>query len=125
MHFKYHAAIGLIGEGVCALANVPSSGLFFLVSVAPDFPLLPNEIRLRIGKGTFREENVSGLAHSLYMLAHSSLLTLLLLLVSPVAAAAHLIHTVADWFTHVGRFATMPLYPISRKQISFGRNILK
>lgn len=125
MHFKYHATLGILGEAVCYAANIPSNGVFLLFSVAPDLPLLRNELRIRRQGQSFDENSVPDISYNLYMLFHSSLITLLLLMLSPVAAFAHFLHTFSDWFTHTGRFATKPLFPINRYQVKFGRNVLK
>lgn len=120
MNLRYHLAVGIIGEVV-----VPSHGLFLLFSIAPDVPLIFNEIKLRREKRRFDPEAVSPEAFFMYHLCHSIFVTALLWSLSAPAGAAHLIHVVADWFTHTGRFAAMPFYPFWQYRIKFGREILK
>lgn len=120
MNIKYHLAVGVIGEAV-----VPSHGLFLLFSIAPDFPLILNEIKLRREKKKFDANAVSNEAFFGYHLTHSLLATFILFSVHPAAGWAHLIHAVADWFTHTGRFAAMPFFPFWQYRIKFGREILK
>lgn len=120
MNIKYHAAAGVIGEIV-----VPSGGLFLLFSVLPDFPLLLNEIKLQTEDKKFDPMEVSDRAFFWYHTFHSLPVTAFLLSYSVPAGLAHLLHVVADWFTHTGRFAAMPFFPMLKYKIKFGREILK
>jgi len=121
MNLGYHLIIGVAGE----LLVPESRGRFFLTSIAPDLTLLFNELKIRFLRQPFSADRVDAISFVAYHLVHSLWVTIMLFLISPLLGTAHLIHIVADWFTHTGRFAAMPLYPIIRWRIPFGREILK
>lgn len=121
MNIAYHAAIGATGF----ILFPEDKLLFFLASIAPDFALIPNEIRLRIRNEKFNEWKVPRFEVCLYHLTHSLFVTALLYFINPVCFLGHFIHIVCDWFTHTGRFSARPFFPVSRCQVTFGRNILK
>jgi hypothetical protein len=120
MNIKYHLAIGVAGEVI-----YPSKGMFLLFSVLPDAPLIMNEIKIIKQKIAYNENDVPELTVKFYHLFHSLFVTAVLFAINPVISMAHLIHIVSDWFTHIGRFASKPFYPLSDAQVKFGRNILK
>lgn len=120
MNIKYHAAVGLIGEAI-----VPSYGMFFLMSIAPDVPLIANEFRLRKYGLAFDAQAVPEHTMRAYHATHCLAVTVALTFISHSLAVAHLLHIVSDWFTHTGRFAARPLFPISSWSIPFGKDVLK
>lgn len=125
MNIKYHALVGIVGEAVAYLAHVPAHGAFFVASIAPDFPLLANEIRMLIKREAFDPWKVPTPIFNAYHVTHSLFVSALLMWLLPAAGFGHLIHAITDWFTHTGRFASKPFYPVSNYTIKFGREILK
>lgn len=120
MNIVYHASMGL------ALDVVFNTGLTMTVcSVLPDLPLIKNEMRLIKEKRRFNEREISEQTIAFYRLTHSLFFCPLLLAWSKPAFFAYLMHIICDLFTHTGRFAAQPFFPISNWTFPYGRNILK
>lgn len=115
----YHATLGVVGY---AITKEP---LFLVGSVIPDFALIYNEAKLRIKKIPFDDSKVDSVTLFMYRFTHSLLFLIIPFMINFWFGVAWLIHQLTDWFTHVGVFSTMPLFPLSKKSIKFGRNILK
>ncbi len=98
--------------------------MIFVASVVPDLTLAFNEFRLAYTGRRFDPANVDGYSYVAYHLAHSVWVTAILAAIDWRLACGHLVHIIPDWFTHTGRFAAMPLYPILTKRIE-GWEILK
>jgi membrane-bound metal-dependent hydrolase YbcI (DUF457 family) len=120
MNVKYHLACGVALDLAAG-----TKGIMTLFSVLPDTPLLLNEYHLWKEKRAFKAEDVSRDVMEAYFLSHSLFAAQAISIFSHRAALAYLIHIVADWFTHTGRFASRPFYPAFNYQIKFGREILK
>jgi len=119
MNALYHIGLGVIGT------VVTGDPLFLLGSVIPDITMMFNEIDLRLNKTEFNEDNVKPWILTTYRILHSVLILPLIYLFGINFFVGYLIHQITDWFTHTGKFATMPIYPISKYQFKFGKNILK
>jgi len=120
MNLIYHAAVGIVGD-----VALDAKGVFFIGSIWPDLTLLYNEIKIRVTGKPFNPYEVDRFSVNFYRLTHSSLITFLLCFINYNLSLAHLVHMFFDWFTHTGRFATMPLFPFTKYKISFGKEILK
>jgi hypothetical protein len=121
MHVKYHLACGVALD-----LYFKTYGLLTLFSVIPDAPMVCNELRLFLEDKKFHPEEVPDVIFNFYMAYHSTfMIPVIYFAFGKLEALAYTIHIIADWFTHTGRFASMPLYPLSHYQIKFGREILK
>ncbi len=100
------------------------NGVLFAASIAPDLTLAFNELRLTYTKRKFDPATVDTYSYTAYHLAHSLLITAVLASLDWRLACGHLVHIIPDWFTHTGRFAAMPLYPIFTTRIE-GWEVLK
>lgn len=119
MNLIYHSIIGL------GLFLVTDSKEILLASILPDITLLYNEFKLFKTKRKFNEVEVDIVSYRLYHLVHSLLFCSICFLLNFDFGVGLLIHQICDWLTHTGRFSTMPLYPLLKWKIPFGRNILK
>lgn len=120
MNVKYHVACGVALD-----LYFGTPGTLTLFSVLPDTPLIANEYRLWKDKRPFKEWEVPcNLVHA-YFLTHSVFALMFVLGLDWKWGLAYFVHLFADLFTHTGRFASKPFYPISRWQFPWGRNILK
>ncbi len=119
MNLKYHVLCGVVLEYA-----LPSNGMMLLVSIIPDLTLIKNEYNIIKYKKKFNENDVTDKEFKLYMICHSVFITIILSIFNVKIAFSHLLHISFDWFTHIGRFTAMPLYPIKYK-FKYGRNILK
>ena len=121
MNIKYHVACGVALD-----LTFGTKGLLTLFSVLPDLVLIPNEIKLLREKKAFDASEVPPILLTAYKYTHSLIfIPYIWLFFGELAALAVLIHQIADWFTHVGIFASKPLFPFSNYTVKFGRNILK
>jgi hypothetical protein len=120
MNLIYHASVGIVLD-----VTMNGHGIVFVASIAPDIVLIRNEFNLRMKKISFNENHIYTAEIVLYRLVHSNLLTMVLFFVNYKIGIAHLVHTVLDWFTHTGKFSTMPFYPLNKYSIKFGKNIFK
>jgi hypothetical protein len=119
MNIKYHIACGVVLDIV-----YNTKGVMTLYSILPDTPLLLNEYKLFKYKLKFNEWAVSNNLFTLYKITHSLFILPFIYWLSPLGCIAYTIHQIADWFTHTGRFSSVPFYPFPYT-ITFGRNILK
>ena len=120
MNIKYHLACGVVLDLI-----FQSKGIATVFSVLPDTPLLINEFNLIKNKKKFNAEEVDERIVKTYFFTHSLFLTAPYYFIHPIAALGHLVHIVADWFTHTGRFSSRPFYPFNKYQVKFGREVLK
>ncbi len=118
MNVKYHIACGLVLD-----VSLGTHGVMTLFSILPDSPLVFNEIKLYPDR-PFNADDVPNWIFNLYMTTHSLFFLPLVFSVSHLGGWAYLIHIITDWFTHTGRFSSLPLFPFPY-QIKFGREILK
>lgn len=121
MNIKYHLMLGLVTESILGDLN----GTILLISLCPDLTLIFNEVKIRIQGERFDPDKVDHISFFLYHSAHSLIITIILLSIDWQWAVAHLIHIVPDWFTHTGRFSAMPLFPLNKARVTFGREVLK
>ena len=106
MHFKWHLLSGVVGA--------PQFGLIFLVgAVIPDLPLIWNEIKIQKTGKSFDSNSLSKVELTMYRVSHSILLVIGLGLIKPELAGGVLLHIIIDAFTHSGKMAWQPLYPLS------------
>jgi len=106
MHLKWHLLSGVIG--------IPQFGfIFFIGAVVPDLPLIYNEIKIRKARKPFNSNTLSKVELIIYRVFHSILLTIVLWLFKPELAGGILLHIILDAFTHSGKMAWQPLYPLS------------
>lgn len=118
MNIKYHIVCGL-----CIDYTLKTFPLNTLSSIAPDLPLIGNEIYLIKNKAKFNADKVTEKIMTTYRLTHSFVVPLMLFNAS--FFWGYLIHLTSDLFTHTGRFTAMPFYPFSSWRFPWGRNILK
>jgi len=106
MHLKYHLLSGVVGV-------IPFGPLFLVGAVAPDFPLIWNEVKIRRRGKSFNPDTLSKVELTMYRITHSILLISGLWLIKPELAGGVLLHVALDAFTHSGTMAWQPLYPLS------------
>jgi len=119
MNFLYHTSLGVIGT------IITDDPMFLVGSIIPDITMMFNEIIIRKNKQEFDENKVKPWILNSYRFLHSLVILPLIWLLGINFFIGYVIHQVTDWFTHVGRFATMPFYPLNKYQFKFGKNILK
>lgn len=120
MNIVYHATVAAAAD-----VALEGRGILFLVGLLPDLTLLFNEARLRYERRPFDPEAVDVYSYRAYHLAHSLWVTAAMFgALDWRFGIAHLLHIVPDWVTHTGRFAAMPLYPLSKQRLE-GWEILK
>jgi len=111
-HFLIGAAQSLITQN-----PLPLLGNLF-----PDIVLIPNEISIKENEA-FDDEKVEQYVMTLYFITHSLLFSTLCIFLNPMFGLGVLTHQIVDWYSHLGRFRTRPLYPISNWKI--GKDINK
>lgn len=113
MNIKTHFVLGVLG------AIILKSETFLVGSIILDFPLLVNEYKIWKKKKDFNPEDVSKTETILYRTTHSLLFLPIMFWIGGLYfCLGGLIHQIIDWFSHVGKFNTRILYPVSRKRIS-------
>lgn len=119
MNLIYHSIVGV------SLYLIFDSKEMLISSILPDLTLGYNEIKLFLNKKRFDENEVDNISYTIYHLVHSLLFCFICFIINFDFGVGLLIHQICDWFTHTGRFSTIPLYPLLKWKIPFGRNILK
>lgn len=119
MNAFYHLSLGIVGT------LITDDPMFLVGSIIPDITMMFNEIELRSKRKQFDENKVKPWVVNSYRILHSLLILPLVFLLGINFFIGYLLHQISDWFTHVGKFATMPFYPLSKYQFKFGKNVLK
>ena len=115
MNIIYHTSIGVAG------LLITHDPMFLVGSVIQDVTLLYNEIVNR----PFNPTKVDRVSMFMYSVVHSVWVVLLAFLVSPTFGIAYAIHVGTDSFTHTGKFAWKPYYPLSNYHVTYGKEVLK